>query len=256
MTSFSERLDQLLKKSGTPYSEIFKETGISSGNLSNYKSGRVKPSYDAIVALSDFFQVSTDWLLKGIGPDPEQTNANNIPLFGHIATDSKILNDDQAEFFIELPVGITADFACRVTGNNMKFAGICDGDLAFLRNIEPLPDQIIATHKTDESSTISLHFLIKKNNPAVLRSANPDYEDILLTAQDHTDGILVALLKKEVFSLNDYVDLLHVQNDTNKIWSDIKTLALTNNIPAEFVKQLIEQQITMSHILPNLKKKK
>lgn len=40
-------------------------TGISRGNLSNYEKDRFKPASDAIIAISNYFNVTTDWLLTG-----------------------------------------------------------------------------------------------------------------------------------------------------------------------------------------------
>lgn len=40
-------------------------TGISRGNLSNYEKDRFKPASDAIIAIANYFNVTTDWLLTG-----------------------------------------------------------------------------------------------------------------------------------------------------------------------------------------------
>lgn len=40
-------------------------TGISRGNLSNYEKDRFKPASDAIIAISNYFNITTDWLLTG-----------------------------------------------------------------------------------------------------------------------------------------------------------------------------------------------
>lgn len=221
--SFTDRLQYLIDKSDITHKEIEQNTGVK--NISHYKSGRVKPSYDAIIALADFFDVTTDWLLKGTGPSPEQRKS--IPVFG------------DKDSFIELPVEMEADFAYPIKQDNMKLVGIDKGDLAFFRKTEtPQSGQIIATHKINEAEVMALHFWVQKNGQAILRSANPDYEDILLTANDAIDGVLIALLKKVVPSLGDY-----------ERWSDIILLANQNGISPLFVKQFLEQQIRMSKTL-------
>lgn len=48
--------------------ELADATGISRGNLSNYEQDRFKPASDAIIAIANYFNVSTDWLLTGNGP--------------------------------------------------------------------------------------------------------------------------------------------------------------------------------------------
>ncbi|MBU2699097.1 hypothetical protein Ga0466249_000176 [Sporomusaceae bacterium BoRhaA] len=139
-------------------------------------------------------RVTTDWLLKGTGPDPE--NKNVIPVFDIIPANIDTLNHDLTASFMDSPPEIEADFACQINQDNMKLIGIDKGDLAFFRKTEtPQPGQIIATHKINEAGVLTLHFLAKKNSQAILRSANLNHEDIPLTGEDVLDGVLIALLK-------------------------------------------------------------
>ncbi|EGO63044.1 hypothetical protein [Acetonema longum] len=87
---------------------------------------------------------------------------------------------------------------------------------------------------------------MRKNGQAGLRSANPVFRDILLTPQHHIDGVVVALLKKQVPALADYERLLDHKHLLDAIWSEIAALAGKNGIPAEFVKRLIEVQVAMA----------
>ena len=64
-------------------------TGISRGNLSNYEKDRFKPASDAIIAISNYFNVTTDWLLTGKDKFDSETYSlkpNNIDV---------ILNDKE-----------------------------------------------------------------------------------------------------------------------------------------------------------------
>lgn len=63
--TFEERLIDLIKKSGLSHKEIAEKTSVSAGNVSNYRTGKVRPSFEAIIALANLFQVSTDYLLLG-----------------------------------------------------------------------------------------------------------------------------------------------------------------------------------------------
>lgn len=63
--SFEERLNQLIIDSAMSHKEIAAKTRISAGNISHYRNGKVKPSFDAIIDLANLFQVSTDYLLLG-----------------------------------------------------------------------------------------------------------------------------------------------------------------------------------------------
>ena len=66
VTTIGERirfLRQVIRK--ITQQELADATGISRGNLSNYEKDRFKPASDAILAISNYFNVSTDWLLTG-----------------------------------------------------------------------------------------------------------------------------------------------------------------------------------------------
>lgn len=63
--TFEERLIDLIKKSGLSHKEIAERTCVSAGNVSNYRTGKVRPSFEAIIDLANLFQVSTDYLLLG-----------------------------------------------------------------------------------------------------------------------------------------------------------------------------------------------
>ncbi len=45
--------------------EIHKLTGISTGNTSSMETGKTFPSAYALIKLSELYNVSTDWILKG-----------------------------------------------------------------------------------------------------------------------------------------------------------------------------------------------
>ena len=58
-----EILENLMKEKAVNASALSKTTGISTGNLSDWKSGRSKPGLDALWALADYFCVSIDFLV-------------------------------------------------------------------------------------------------------------------------------------------------------------------------------------------------
>lgn len=63
---------KLLKEKGvTPY-QVSKATGVAQSSLSDWKNGRSKPKYEKMLAISDYFGVSVDYLL---GNEPKEKNA-------------------------------------------------------------------------------------------------------------------------------------------------------------------------------------
>lgn len=71
--------------------ELANATGISRGNLSNYEKDRFKPASDAILAIANYFDVSTDWLLTGKESIDPKTN------IGDSSNNNLILSDKEIE---------------------------------------------------------------------------------------------------------------------------------------------------------------
>ncbi len=69
------RLFELLKEKNITRKELTQATGISSGNISDWKSGRSKPSADKLSLLASFFDVSVDYLL---GCDDAKAETDNF----------------------------------------------------------------------------------------------------------------------------------------------------------------------------------
>lgn len=61
---FSDVLKELRAKTGISQLKLAKAIGVSNGNIGDWERGRSKPGYDAIVALSRFFGISSDSLLE------------------------------------------------------------------------------------------------------------------------------------------------------------------------------------------------
>jgi repressor LexA len=254
--TINERFKHVRKHFRLTQTDFAKTIGISQGNVSDIENGKFIPSTDAVVSVVKHFNVSFEWLLTESGPGPGESTPNRIPVFSHIIAGVEILDNNIAESFIQPPEGVQADFACRVIDDSMKYIGISNGDILFFRRTETAETgQIIAVHQMNVTDKIKLQFFIKKNGQACLRSANPNYEDILLTPHHRIDGVLVAILKNQIPSLTDYENFLYHKNEAANTWSEITTLAITNGIPAKFVKQLIEMQITLSQNLPKYNEK-
>lgn len=92
VTTIGERirfLRQVIRK--ITQQELADATGISRGNLSNYEKDRFKPASDAILAISNYFNVSTDWLLTG------KESLNSITNIYNPYTNSMVLSNREIE---------------------------------------------------------------------------------------------------------------------------------------------------------------
>ena len=59
------RIAALRRDAGWSQAELGKRLQVSASAVGMYEQGRREPSADTIVALSEIFQVTTDYLLKG-----------------------------------------------------------------------------------------------------------------------------------------------------------------------------------------------
>ena len=62
MSEFSNRFRQLKEESNLTLKDLSEELGISVPNLSYYMKGR-EPSYDILISIANYFNVTTDWLI-------------------------------------------------------------------------------------------------------------------------------------------------------------------------------------------------
>lgn len=246
MTSFSERLIYLIKEFGVSHTTIFEKTGISTGNLSSYRSGRVKPSFDAIVALANFFNISTDWLLKGSGPIPVNIPQERLPLYSCTDSETRLLNENLTHYLTQAFDDGSVDFSCSVKDDRMQYTGINDGDTAFCKRADTAqPGQIVAVRYLTGDNELTLQFFILKDGQPYFCSANPDYEDVRMTANHQIVGVLTGLLKVQSPAFSDYEKLLSKIQRPDKVWAEIIASTDKNGIPVQFVEQLIKAQIAL-----------
>lgn len=63
MANFHERLKLLIKQNNCKYLSIEQATGIKHYTISTYVNGTVEPDVDSIIKLSNYFNVSSDYLI-------------------------------------------------------------------------------------------------------------------------------------------------------------------------------------------------
>ena len=63
MAQFGQILAELRKDAHLSQKELAALFSVSAGTISNYETGRYIPSFDTLIKLADYFDVSTDYLL-------------------------------------------------------------------------------------------------------------------------------------------------------------------------------------------------
>ncbi len=75
----SQRIQESRKKQGISQEQLAEVLGVSRQAVSKWESGQALPEIDKIIGMSDYFGVSTDWLLRGIEPAAEQLAPRKTP---------------------------------------------------------------------------------------------------------------------------------------------------------------------------------
>ena len=79
--TLGEKITDLRKKRGLSQEELAITLGVSRQAVSKWETMEAKPDTDKIVALAEFFEVTTDWLLRDIEPQesPAGSAQDGIP---------------------------------------------------------------------------------------------------------------------------------------------------------------------------------
>lgn len=70
--NMADRIQALRKAKGVSQEELADKMGVSRQAVSKWESGQSTPDLDKIILLSDLFDVTTDYILKGIEPAADQ----------------------------------------------------------------------------------------------------------------------------------------------------------------------------------------
>lgn len=75
--NIADRIQELRKKKGYSQEELAARLGVSRQAVSKWESEQSIPDLDKIIAMSELFEVTTDYLLKGVEPVSE-TNKKTV----------------------------------------------------------------------------------------------------------------------------------------------------------------------------------
>lgn len=75
--NMADRIQHLRKSKGISQEELADKVGVSRQAVSKWESEQSTPDIEKVILLSDFFDVTTDYLMKGIEPVSENTTEKN-----------------------------------------------------------------------------------------------------------------------------------------------------------------------------------
>ena len=85
--NMADRIQHLRKSKGISQEELADKVGVSRQAVSKWESEQSTPDIEKVILLSDFFDVTTDYLLKGIEPVSENiTKKSDARIFSLVGS--------------------------------------------------------------------------------------------------------------------------------------------------------------------------
>ncbi len=84
--NIADRIQHLRKTKGISQEQLADSIGVSRQAVSKWESEQSVPDLDKIILLSDLFEVTTDYLLKGIEPSNDNADKPDSRIFSAIGT--------------------------------------------------------------------------------------------------------------------------------------------------------------------------
>lgn len=227
------------------------KVGLTKKTIQRYENGEIKFDMDRVADIAGALDIGVPKLLTGTEKflgitlnDVLGTQA--VPLLGTIRAGLPILAEENWESEIEAPSTIKADFALRVEGDSMIYAGILPGDIVLLKQANTAnTGDIVATGVEDASWSANLKYFVKPNGRYCLRSANPAYQDIEFTNNHKIIGIMEGLIRESSPSVNEYKTFVNYGSSFTNEWLDVIAEAQAIGLNAEKVRDLIDIQKSM-----------
>jgi repressor LexA len=123
----------------------------------------------------------------------------DIPIFGQIPAGMAETVEPESEGTISIDAassGLKKErgvFALKVRGDSMIGAGIHDGDLVILENVEPRNGSIVAA-LIDGETTLK-RYVVSRGNP-YLKAENPRYPDLIPMQELRVQGVMAVLIRR------------------------------------------------------------
>lgn len=97
--NIADRIQSLRKIKGISQEELADKIGVTRQSVSKWESEQSTPDIEKIILLSDYFEVTTDYLLKGIeNVESAKIKKNIAPIFNVVATTLTVIGTVMACF--------------------------------------------------------------------------------------------------------------------------------------------------------------
>ena len=197
---FSERIRGLRKSKKLTQEQLAALVGVERSTIGKWESTSIIPSSDMLIELSDFFNVSIDYLL-GNADNPANNKIHRIKVYGSVPAGIPLEAIENIIGWEEISMDLVRDgseyIALKVKGNSMN-PKYLDGDIVIIRlqpNCESGQDAVVFVNGYDAT----LKRVLKNESSIILQPLNPEYETKVYKPGDEPItilGIVVELRRK------------------------------------------------------------
>lgn len=179
--------------------KLANDIGVSRSTIAMWETERSQPDNDNLKLLSNYFNVSIDYLLGGNdkidfakhADDSHESYDNifkikkhRIPLLGEIACGQPIFASEDRESYVEAGTNINADFCLKAKGDSMINARILDGDIVFIREQPMVENGEIAAVIINNEATLKRVYYYKDEGKLILQAENPSFAPLMYVGQE------------------------------------------------------------------------
>lgn len=174
------RIKELRQSKKLRQSDLATKLKVSQATLSNWESGRYEPDFDTLRMMSDYFQVSVDYLLgremtQNISPT---SDALRVPVLGVIQAGVPIDAIEDILDWEEVPSawgsGGREYFGLRVRGDSM-YPKYLDGDTVILRKERTCDSGDDCAVLVNGDAATLKQVILAEDGSLELRPVNPTY---------------------------------------------------------------------------------
>lgn len=171
--------------------KISRATGISSGNISDWKSGRSKPTANSIIKIAEHLNYSVDYLITRTDIKDvittKTTNIISIPILQQKAAaglgiETNDYSDfvEEYKFFDKTQIPKEAQFGIIIEGDSME-PTFKNGQVIFVKKLDDCDHNdygIFCITEYDTTIVVFKRKVLLGDGSYCLHSLNPEYEDI------------------------------------------------------------------------------
>ena len=119
--NLADRIQYLRKKKGISQEELAEKMLISRQAVSKWESGQSAPDLEKIVMLSDYFEVTTDYLLKGVEPQQSKVQEVDTEVEPTKGSAAKLMDKKEADAMIFTVTGTAINVIALITAITVWF---------------------------------------------------------------------------------------------------------------------------------------